>query len=521
MKRKIKRIFKAIALSALMSVTAGFSLAQADEGDQSLENKEKYILGTFFKSNEDITMQCYLSESENGDDLKFFREVKAIAGRDISCQFYNGYFYICLIEPQIDKNPNKASTFKLYRSKNLTEWEVVSFNVIDRADDSDKENKFIWAPDLFINDEDNDKGESSAYVYFAKQKGLINKPYEALFNLYVCKINKISEINDKFVKINTSEEAIKSAGIDGTGRVDIPIDNDKPVQVIDNIKARWVLDAPLNEGTNYIDAQVRKVNGKYYMVIKNEARITNNDNKSPLLFRADSPDGNFERVQNWPLEGIRGYEGFSILTRNGKVYFYADNFSGKYDASSNYEGVVGNSGYTVWIADEANVESGPYKAHYVNAEGYSLRHGSMINNLNDEAIKILGIKKFFDEKQRAESSNTDRDYQSENTNIREVILNKEDFGTSDKDKKIIRIENFAPAPKVIYVIPSKKEVVINNIVNAYGVKEIQFKFNSKSKLKIGQEYINSDKITIDDYGNLIKSSENVDKPDENVNEADE
>ena len=454
MKHKIKPIYKTIALTALMSVAASFPLAQASDSTQT--SNKNYILGTFFKSNEDINMQCYLSESTNGSLMKWRLESSDIKGRDISCQYYKGYFYICLVEPQTSENPFIENTFKLYRSRDFKEWEVVSFKVTDRGENY----REVWAPDLFIDDKGD--GKANGYVYFAKQKGKILKPYEDQFDLYVYKIENIAKI-DKFVKVK-KDEAI---AVTATGKVDV---TEKPIETIEG-KAVPVFDYSINEKTNYIDAQVRKVNGKYYMVIKNEARATNNYNKSPLLFVSDSPDGNFKEVVDWPLKGIRGYEGFSILTRYNKVYFYADNFSLKYDN-------VGSSGCTVWSTNEKDIENGPYKARYVDAENFPLRHGSVINNLDEQAIKNLKIREFFNKKHEIQKANANKKQQSSKNNVddKSITLNAEDFGENTNQKSIM-IDNFAPALDVKYIVPkNKKEVIIKNIVNPYGVQEIKFEF---------------------------------------------
>ena len=496
MKHKFKRIYKTVALTLLTSTIATFPLAQASN-DNQVPEQQNYVFGTFFTSNEDIKTQCYLSK--DGINLRPFRTIDEIAGRDTSCQYYKGYFYICLVEPQIDENKNKDNTFKLYKSNDLKEWEVVSFKVIDRGEKYPK----VWAPDLFIND------DGSAYVYFAKQKGLISKPYEAKFDLYVYKIDNIANI-DKFVKVLNNDEINESVVLAGTGRIDKTKEDVKTI----NGEATPVFDKSISEGTNYIDAQVRKVNGKYYMVIKNEARTTNNDNKSPKLFSSNRPDGGFTEVDDWPLKGIRGYEGFSILNRDKKVYFYADNFSLKYDQ-------VSKSGHTVWIANEKEIEDGPYKAYQVNSEERTLRHGSVIN-LDSSALNASDIENAF------KDDDTSKNPESTDVKPKEVTLTKEDFGRNgERDKKIkntVIIDDFAPAPNVVYIVPSKTKVVIDSVVNPYGVEEIQFKFNKDSKLKIGQEYIKDkqeyikDKVVpIDEAINLTKANKNADNSNESVN----
>ena len=431
-------IAKIFATTIFAFAATGASLTQAATPD--------YILGTFFTSNEDTKMQCYFSE--DGIRMAHWLEMKDIAGRDISCQYYNHSFYVCLV----DNNGN--NTFKIYRYKDLKDWQAPkSFSVIDRGD----KYRNVWAPDLFIDD------DGSAYVYFAKQKGYNSKNDERTFDIYVSKINDI----EKMQEVNFEEA--------------------KPIKMLMDKKS-----------DNYIDAQVRKVNGKYYMIVKNEAWITTNDNKSPVLLRSDTPDGNFVEVINWPLNAIRGYEGFSILTKGDKVYIYGDNYSRRYDN-------VNNSNHTVWIADKKNIENGPYTAHYVESDR-DLRHGSVILIDDDYVKKNFDIAGFA-EMHRMTSSYND------NQEPKTVILSKENFAvdSSSKDSDIV-IDNFAPAINVIYELPKKKNVIINKILNPYGVNEIKFKLSEGSTLRIIQidkdlVYDRQDKeiiFKIDEEGKITK-----------------
>lgn len=509
MKRRLKRILKTVALTALMSVTAGFPLANAEE-----QPNENYILGTFFQSNDDITLQCYVAKDKE-DVFEYLLKANDIKGRDPSCQYYrrgedDGYFYVCLTEPRDNPRSGRYSdnTFKIYRTTNFTKWEVLSFRVIDRSGDF----REVWAPDLFIVNEGKDKGKG--YVYFAKQKDKITKPYyEDRFNSYVCTIGDVTELNEHFVEVIPVENENEKDGLyspTATGRID-KVEEGKIVNTINaiddkddkddkdiHIKEFKAEEIKFDEESkkkynNLIDAQVRYVKDKdkYYMVIKNEEYLTNNYNKTPRLFWSDSPDGTFTEVTNWPLKGIRGYEGFSIVVKNKKVYFYADNFSHVY--GSKYDN-VGISGCTVWVADESNIETGPYEVHYVKtSDGKPLRHGSVINTLDNKVIEDLGIKKFFDEKNQTEGSNTNENSQSEKSNLENedkpsITLSREAFGQRTDNKKDINIKDFAPALDVkYYVIPAKKTVNIENIVNPYGVSTIKFKFEKKSELKIDRK----------------------------------
>ena len=481
MKRKVKRILKTLALTALMSVTAGFPLANA-EGQPN----ENYILGTFFESNENISLQCYVADDNQGIYFSRLLAADDIKGRDPSCQYYDGdgYFYVCLTEPK-DKEGSKYSenTFKIYRTKDFKEWWVLSFKVTDRSSDTDRIKGYreIWAPDLFIDD----KGEG--YVYFARQRDNNPKPYEDLFDTYVCKIGNITQLADKFVKVLHVENENEENGLHKptlTGRIDkVEGEAVNTIKYEDDEKIKAVPITFDKEYNNLIDAQVRRINGKYYMVIKNEEYLTSNYNKSPLLFVSDKPDGEFKEVPDWPLRGLRGYEGFSILERNGNVYFYADNFSRsrvKYDD-------VGDSGQTVWFTDVKNIESGEkgtYKFSYVETlDKKSLRHGSVINNLDNKAIVALGIdeknKSEGNENQQLEKSN------SETGDKPKITLTWEAFGKRENkgDKKNTDIDNFAPAPDVEYVIPAKKTVNIDSFVNSYGVSEFVIMLQKKSTFK--------------------------------------
>ena len=425
----MRRMKKFIAAVTAAFALTGFPIVQTEAAE--------LMLGTFFSSDKDTDMQCYISD----DGIKMVHidgfPTNDIKGRDFSCQYYKHSLYVCLVD-----NEN-GNTFKIYKYKDLKEWqEPKSYKVTDR------EKKFpnVWAPDLLIND------DGSAYVYFARQKGYDSKKDERKFDIFVSKIADIENEKDTFLPAK---------------KIVLPESSD-----------------------NYIDAQVRKVNGEYYMVVKNETIFTNNENKSPLLLHSKYPDEGFTEVENWPLKYIKGYEGFSILTKDDKVYIYADNFSDYYDDLASFNGEPSShlSGHTVWITDKGNIEQGPYKASYVESSR-RLRHGSviLIDDYAKENLKIdESILKSASEN-KAVKDNSDTDNKETNT-VEEkphiLSLKKEYFDDSKSKDKDIIIENFAPALGVQYGIPNRKKVIIKNIVNPYGVEKIEINLTDGSSLEI-------------------------------------
>jgi len=357
--------------------------------------------------------------------MKHWTAIDSIMGRDISCQYYNGYFYVCLVEPTESEN-----TFRIYKieaANPSNQKPPYSYKVIDRGD----KNRDIWAPDLFI-----DEG-GKAYVYFAKQRHHKSKNNERQFDIYVATSDNIEDENVGF-KPNAT-------------KIEVP-----------------------EQYENVIDAQVRKINGTYYMILKNETYTTSNENKSPMLLKSNSPTSGFVEVTDWPLKYIRGYEGFSILERDGKVYIYADNFSHKYDN-------VSNSNYTVWYTDVGNIESGPYKSRYVESDN-PMRHGSLL--LLDEATQAaLNIDSIY--LSQLLNENIDNPA-SQSDGVREVKLTREDYGNGDKRGGVF-IDYFAPAPNVVYIVPKRTHVVISNIYNSYGVTEFSVILQDGASFKIIDE----------------------------------
>ncbi len=349
-----------------------------------------YAVGAFFTSNADVNLQFYRS-----DDMVHMDRLSLetdISGRDPSIRYRNGTFYICLVEPA-----ESGQTFKILTTKDFSEWTTHSFNVTERDEKFDA----IWAPDLFID------ADGAAYVYFSKQNGVDKKTREKTFDIWVSRAPSIESMN--------FEPAVK-----------IPLSNYESV----------------------IDAHVRKIDGAYYMIVKDEKIHTNNDNKSPRMFRSSEPDKNFIEVENWALSAVRGCEGFSIVDGGGKIYIYADNYSGKYDAAP-------PSHHTVWITDD--IENGPFRAEYVESVR-PMRHGSVIM-IDDPTLNNL-IDQMSAERSTVEIP------------TRTITFERDDYGIVKGHG--LEIEKFAPAPNVIYRVPKKMRVHISELINAYGVKRIEF-----------------------------------------------
>lgn len=354
-----------------------------------------FAVGAFFSSNADVNLQLYRSDDMIHMDHLLSRA--DIAGRDPSIRYRNGTCYICFVDP--------AQTFKILSTADFETWTTQSFNVIER----DEKYPAIWAPDLFIDD------DGAAYVYFAKQKP--SKDREKLFDIYVSRASSIEKFDFE------------------------------PAQKIS-----------LADYESIIDAHVHKIGGQYYMIVKDEKIHTNNDNKSPHLFRSTAPDKNFVEVADWDMRAVRGYEGFSIAADGDKIYIYADNYSGKYDAAP-------PSHHTVWITDD--IERGPFRAEYVESVR-PMRHGSVIMINDAELNKLLGTMP-------VERATAD-------IPTRTITLEREDYGTGKGHA--IEIDEFAPAPKVIYRLPKKTRLQIKSIVNAYGVDRIEFELSEGTSIDI-------------------------------------
>ena len=384
------------------------------------------FLGAFFTSDDDVGTKFYVSV--DGKVMRRLFSSENLAGRDPSIRYHKQHFYACFVAPKEGGN-----TFSIAKSRDLVNWTTKIYNVIDREPQTPN----VWAPDLFIDD------NGAAYVYFAKQRETDPKTGELKFDMYV-----------------SATANIESADFGTAIKLNLPPESD-----------------------SYIDAQVMRFGSDYYMVVKNEAITTNNQNKSPLLLKSVSPMGGFAEIADWPLAAVRGYEGFSIIRENGQVFIYGDNYSHRYDA-------VAASQHTVWHTDEKNIETGPYVADYVLSDR-SLRHGSVIPITDDYAKEVI--------KQVAQNIDFPVDADDKVTEITRLELNAADYGGVEINKAgDFVIERFAPAPNVVYVVPSKKTITIKNIVNPYGVKDMTVSFKTGAgKIVLPHRTVNGDNKKVD------------------------
>ena len=373
--------------------------------DTKSESKVRsdYLLGVFFPSNEDVNLDFYVSQ--DGIQMVPLFHSMEVAGRDPSVGYYKGMFYVCLVTPE-----DNAPTFSISRSSDLVTWNKEIHTVIERG----SKNRAVWAPDLFI-DED-----GRAYVYFARQRETVPATGEMKFDIYVSVASNIEK--------GDFAPAIK---------VELPKRSD-----------------------SYIDAQVRKINGSYYMIVKNEALVTEGANKSPLLLKSSSPVSGFSEIKDWPLKSIRGYEGFSMAVKGEKLYIYGDNYGRKYDLFSKTQ-------HTVWIADAKDIETGPYRAEYVESPR-RMRHGSVIPVLESRAKDVLDR---FSVKLTKPKRKSMRE--------KKVYLTQNDFGQAGGTAGNVVIEHFAPVAGAIYIIPKHTHVTVHDIQNPYGAEVIKFRFEAE------------------------------------------
>ncbi len=377
------------------------------------------FFATFFTSNENVKAEAYYTS--DGSTMKYVMPLEGQAGRDPSIQYFKQMFYICYVEPA-----STGNTFRIAKTRDFKKWETKSYNVADRSQFPE-----VWAPDLFID------ADGKAYVYFAKQREHNKEPNQFLMDIYVSSCDNIEK--GEFGK------AVK---------IDMPARSD-----------------------SYIDAQVRKINGTYYMIAKDEKKYTDNYNKAPLLLKSGSPVSGFQEVENWPLSAIKGYEGFSFFTDNGTLYIYGDNYAKDFDLSP-------KSRATVWTTDESKIETGPYSAEYLKSPN-TLRHGTVIPLKDNNYFKrmLINMHKF------PFKDNVMKDVDKVTVSLKQYLP------ADSAQKDVNEIDKFAPGQKVTYVVPKKHNVVIKKMMNAYGCEQVRFVFeDSKSgSLEVEGQKISADK----------------------------
>lgn len=401
--RCFMKIFYRMFIVAIMFMTA---IVTNNNKVVEAAEFENGLLGVFFSSDEDTALEWYYSK--DGVHMQEFFRSPDMEGRDPSLQYYNGKYYLCLVMPS-----DVEDTFYIAESTDLKNWTKKSYTVTDKH--LTWKCHFLWAPDLFI-----DK-DGSAYVYFSKVDE------NGRFSIYV-----------------SSNENIETGDFTEAKRMELPVPTD-----------------------DTIDAQVRNINGTYYMIVKNEHKYIDGGNKSPFLLKSDNPVDNFKLVEDWPLRAIRGYEGYSFLENNGKIYMYADRYVHRFDGT-------GDANFTVWTSDD--IEKGPYKAEYIYAYGRSLRHGAVIKV--EDAQQKAGL----------ETAGIVTPVEDENWNKQEI---KEVPLTDYTRDEVKNISEFAPGTNVVYVIPGGRKITIDKIVNAYGVEYVDFKFKTNSSALT----INGNRIT--------------------------
>lgn len=386
------------------------------------------FMGGFFESDANTDVRLYISPDgahmENLIDL-------GIACRDFSLRYYKQCFYM------VD-SMNLAYSFRIRKSRNLIDWEEKFYTVCDRAE------KNLWAPDLYIDD------DGSAYVYFALQwgtekVGVATKEYPA-FNIWVSKCSNIEE--------GDWGSAVK---------IDLPEFDDDAVTV----------------PNNNIDATLAKINGSYYMLVKNEHQqsLQKSGGYSGCnlhLLKSDNPTTGFSEVKTFLLQYVKGVEGPVIFCRDNRVYIYADNYQGVCLPRTN-KGAYG--GYYLWVSTVDEFEKGTYHIEPVIA-GRDTRHGGVIDihdNYPKRVIQKLGYKfQFLDTLKSDEYHKINLSYYngfSQNNT------------TNQSDRYII--DNLVPFDGITYTIQNQF-TEIKNIRNVYNVNMfyIQFLFHDFSRLSI-------------------------------------
>lgn len=382
------------------------------------------FMAGFFESDANTDVKLYTSH--DGAHMADLIDI-GINCRDFSIKYYKQCFYT------VDAM-NTAYSFRIRKSRNLIDWEEQFYTVCDRT------GKSLWAPDLYIDD------DGSAYVYFALQwgtekVGVATKELPA-FNIWVSKCGNIED--------GKWADAVK---------IDLPEFDDDAVKV----------------PNNNIDATVTKINGNYYMLVKNEhaQSLQKSGGYSGCnlhLLKSNNPMAGFSEVKTFLLQYVKGVEGPILFCRGNTVYIYADNYQGVCLPRTNKSA---GGGYYLWVSTVDEFEKGTYHIEPVRA-GRDTRHGCVIDihdNYPKRIIQKLGYKGQFLGTIKSD------EYHKVN------LSHYNGFGQNDNQKYII--DNFVPFDGLVYTIQNRFSE-IKNIRNVYNANKfyIQFLIHDFSRLSI-------------------------------------
>ena len=137
---------------------------------------------------------------------------------------------------------------------------------------------------------------------------------------------------------------------------------------------------------SFIDAQILKHDGRYYMTVKQEGAVKSSEYDRIYIYTTDDIEGTWEyftRVDAflpWGSDG-NAYEAPCLAYIDGMFYLYADHYYEKITGSRTYDGEIH---YAV-SRDLKNWSPGGV----VNADNQSLRHGSVIKLEDQKAIETI------------------------------------------------------------------------------------------------------------------------------------
>lgn len=387
------------------------------------------FMAGFFESDANTDVKLYTSH--DGAHMADLIDL-GINCRDFSIKYYKQCFYT------VDAT-NAAYSFRIRKSRNLIDWEEQFYTVCDRT------GKSLWAPDLYIDD------DGSAYVYFALQwgtekVGVATREYPA-FNIWVSKCGNIED--------GKWADAVK---------IDLPEFDDDAVKV----------------PNNNIDATVTKINGNYYMLVKNEHQqsLQKSGGYSGCnlhLLKSNNPMTGFSEVKTFLLQYVKGVEGPILFCRGNTVYIYADNNQGVCLPTTNKRAY---GGYYLWTSSVDSFETGTYHIEPVRASR-DTRHGCVIDihdNYPKRVVQKLGYK--F---QLYDTLKSDEPHPRLNLSRYNGFSQNE---SADPSKAYI-IDNFVPFDGVRYTIQNQFNA-IRNIRNVYNAKifYLQYLFSDYARLVI-------------------------------------